>query len=93
VIQADEGMYCEEGERISIKNLTLLSKDTNPVITIHNSRQVLLDALQYKKGSELLMRLSGETTKDIRLLNTDVSNAKKDFQFADGVSNNVVSKR
>jgi DNA sulfur modification protein DndE len=92
-IQADEGIYCEEAEAIAIKNLTLLSKDTNPLVTIHNSKGVLLDTLQFPKGADLLMHLSGETTKEIRLLNTDVSNAKKDFQFAAEVSNKVLNRR
>lgn len=93
IIQADEGMYCEEGEGISIKNMTLLSKDTNPVFKIHNSKGIILDDIRYQKGADLLMNLSGEATRDIRLLNTDISGAKKDFQFADGISTSVISKK
>ncbi len=93
VIQADEGIYCEEGTGLSIKNVTLLCKDTNPVVTIHNSTQVTLDALKIQKDAELLMSLSGERTKSVRLLNTDVSPARKDFQFAGGASDKALSRK
>jgi DNA sulfur modification protein DndE len=93
VIQADEGIYCEEGQGLSIKNVTLFCKATKPIIAIHNSGQVTLDALKFQKDVELLMSLSGERTKNIRLLNTDVANAKKDFQFVGGVSENALSRK
>ena len=93
IVQADTGMYAEEGENISIKNLTLLTKNTYPVFTIHNSKGILLDNVKYKNGADLLVNVSGETTKDVRLVNTDLSNAKKDFQFSDGASSGAISKK
>jgi DNA sulfur modification protein DndE len=93
IVQAESGMYSEEGENISVKNLTLLTKDTNPVFTIHNSKAITLDNIQYKKGADLLVSVSGKTSKDVRLVNTDITNAKKDFQFADGASSAAVGKK
>jgi DNA sulfur modification protein DndE len=93
IVQAESGMYSEEGENISVKNLTLLTKDTNPVFTIHNSKEITLDNIRYKKGADLLVSVSGKTSKDVRLVNTDISNAKKDFQFIDGASNAAVGKK
>lgn len=93
IVQAETGMYAEEGENISIKNLTLLTTNTNPVFTIHNSKAILLDNVKYKNGADLLVNVSGAATRDVRLLNTDVSNAKKDFQFSGGASSAVVSKK
>ncbi len=85
-IIADTGMYAEEAEAISIKNLTLLTKETNPVITILNGKQIAFDNLRYQTGAELLVSVSGETSRDIRLLNTDVSKAKKGVLTATAVN-------
>jgi hypothetical protein len=74
---ADAGMYAEEAEAISIKNLTLLTKDTNPVITIFNGKQIAFDNLKYQTGAELIMSVSGKTSRDVSLTNTDISKAKK----------------
>jgi DNA sulfur modification protein DndE len=82
LIQADKGMYSEESEGVAIKNLTLLTEDANPLIDVRDSRQVTFDNLKYKPGVDLLVNITGGTSRDVRLLNTDVSNAKKDFQIA-----------
>lgn len=86
---ADAGMYTEEAEAISIKNLTLLTKDTNPVITILNGKQIAFDNLKYQTGAELLVSVSGETSRDVRLLNTDISKAKKGVLTATAAVNSV----
>ena len=93
IVQADTGMHSEQGENISIKNLTLLTKNTNPVFTIHNSKEITLDNVRYAEGAHLLMSVTGEATRKVRLTNTDLSNAKKDFQFSEGASNAVVSRK
>lgn len=92
LIQADTGMYSEEAEGISIKNLTLLTKDSNPVITLHNSRRMAFDNLRYRPNAESLIKISGETSRDVRLFNTDISKAKKDFQLAAEVPISAVVK-
>jgi DNA sulfur modification protein DndE len=92
LIQAETGMYSEEGDGIAIKNLTLLTKDTNPVITLHNSKRMSFDNFKYQKNTENLFKISGETSRELRLANTDISNAKKDFQISAEVPQNIVNK-
>lgn len=92
LIQADTGMYSEEGDGISFKNLMLMTKDTNPVITLHNSKRMSFDNLKYQQNSENLFKISGETSKDLRVTNTNISNAKKDFQLSAEVPKNIVLK-
>lgn len=92
IIQADTGMYSEEGDGFSFKNLTLLTKDTNPVINLLNSKRMSFDNVKYKQNSENLFMISGETSQDFRLINTDVSKAKTDIQIAADVPKNVILK-
>jgi DNA sulfur modification protein DndE len=79
IIQAETGMYSEEADSISIRNLTLLTKDTNPVITLNHSQRMAFDNLKYQPNTEALFKISGGTSQDVRLTNTDLSKAKKDF--------------
>jgi DNA sulfur modification protein DndE len=88
LIQSDKGIYSEEAEGVTLKNLTLLTKDPGALIDVRDSRQITFDNLKYKPSAELLVSVSGGTSRDVRLLNTDVSNAKKDFQMAPTTGNN-----
>lgn len=90
-ILADSGIYAEEAEGISIKNLTLLTKETNPLITILNGKQIAFDNLKYKSGAELLISVSGDASRDVRLLNTDVSKAKRGILTTPTTVNSVRS--
>lgn len=92
IVQAETGMYSEEGDGISIKNLTLLTGNTNPVVTLHNSKRMDFDNLKYQPNTENLFKISGETSRSVRVLNTDISNAKKGFQLSAEVPANIVTK-
>ena len=92
LIQAEKGMYSEETEGVEIKNLTLLTRDANPLIDVRSSRQLTFDNLRYKPGAELLVNVLGGTSRDVLLLNTDVSNAKRDFQIASEIPAGTVDK-
>ncbi|MEK7724049.1 MAG: glycoside hydrolase family 28 protein [Acidobacteriota bacterium] len=92
VIQADTGIYNEEADGFSYNNLTLLTKDTNPVITLQNSKRIAFDNLKYQINSENLFKISGETSQDLRLTNTDISKAKKDFQISAEVPKNILKR-
>ncbi|MBO3270831.1 glycoside hydrolase family 28 protein [Hymenobacter defluvii] len=95
VLESEKGMVCQEAEGVTLKNVALLSKDTKPVMEIQNSRNVLVDNLQYANSADLLVRLSGDRTKGVRLTNTDTKAAKKDVELGQKVSKKVitVSKR
>lgn len=92
IVQADTGMYSEEGDGISLINLTLLTKNTSPVITLHNSKQMTFNNLKYQQNAENLFKISGETSQGLRLPNTDVSHTKKDFQITAEVPQGLVIK-
>jgi len=89
-IQSRVGIVCEEANGIKIKNLQLLVKNTNPVISFLNSSNILFENVQYNKGAELLARLRGASNNNIILKNVDVSMAKKGLEFGTGVNENVI---
>ena len=84
VLQAAEGLDMTEGSNISLKNIQLITKNTNPVINIHNSKDIVLNKIGYKNGAELLLNVTGEKTRGLVLKETDTSKAKKKVAFGYG---------
>ena len=81
VLQADEGLDMTEGTNIRLNNVQLITKNTNPVMSIHNSQQISLNKIGFKKDADLLLLVTGEKTKGIVLSQTDASKAKKKAEF------------
>jgi DNA sulfur modification protein DndE len=90
-IQSKKGFECTEGDNITLKNATLYCDDKN-VVEVHDSKNLLLENIQYKPN-DVLLSVSGSRSKDIRLLNTDASKAKKEILLGAGVSEKVVKKK
>ncbi|MBH8559144.1 glycosyl hydrolase family 28 protein [Hymenobacter negativus] len=91
VLESKKGLLCQEAENIRLKNVTLLSTETVPVMEVQNSRNITLDGIRYANGAELLLRVTGDRSKDIRLVNTNTKLAKKDVQLGDKVAKKTVS--
>ena len=77
VLQADEGIDIQEASDITLNNITMIPKNTNPVTYILNSDNITLDGLKYKDNADLLTQVQGDRTKNIFILNTDVTKAKQ----------------
>lgn len=90
VLQADKGIDIQEATGISLKNIKIISKETNPVIDIIQSDKLLFDNISYKEGSELLFRVSGDRSNGIRIKNTDASKAKQPVVYELGATEKAV---
>ena len=91
VLESKKGLVCQEAENIRLKNVTLLSTDTLPVMEVQNSHNITLDGIRYANGADLLLRVTGDRSKDIRLTNTNTRLAKKDVQLGDKVGKKTVT--
>ena len=91
VLQSNQGVYCEEASGICLKNVTVLSNNTNPVITVENSNNIAFDNFQYKKDADMLMSVGGERTTNISITNTDLKLAKQQTQFVDNATEKVLT--
>ncbi|WP_460941753.1 glycoside hydrolase family 28 protein [Spirosoma daeguense] len=92
VLQSHKGLVCIEAENIRLKNVALLTP-AKTVMQIQNSRAITLDNVRYVNNPDLLLHISGDRTKDIRLLNTDTSKAKKVVTTDANVSANVLTMK
>jgi polygalacturonase len=88
-IQANKGLDMTEGSDITLKNVTLITKDIDPVMNIHNSRNITLSKISYP-NADLLLNVSGEKSRGIAVTATDVSKAKKGLEVSYGAKESAV---
>jgi polygalacturonase len=90
VLQADEGVDMTEGSGISLDNIRLVTKNTNPVMNIHNSEKITLNKIGYEKNAELLLNVTGEKTKDLLLSQTEAAGSGHGARFGYGATESVL---
>jgi polygalacturonase len=86
VLQAKHGLDMTEGSGITLKNVQLYTKETNPVMNIHNSKDIVLDNVKYNSNAELLLNISGEKSKNVKVINTDMKKANKGIEYSYGAT-------
>lgn len=89
-LQAKHGIDIQEATGIDIKNCTVLTKNTNPVIDIINSQDIHFDKIVYSPNAQLLMRLAGDRNGKIMLQHTDAGKALEKLKVELGASENQV---
>jgi polygalacturonase len=90
-IQSDKGINMQEASGIKFKNVKVISNNTNPVVDIVNCDDIKFDGLNYKEGSELLFRISGERNAGINISHTDETKAKQKISYEFGASKKAVT--
>ncbi|HEY0676827.1 MAG TPA: glycoside hydrolase family 28 protein [Chitinophagaceae bacterium] len=85
VLQAKHGLDMTEGSDITLRNVQLITSQTDPVLYVHNSKNITLDNIKYLQA-ETLLSISGEKSGNIRLHNTDASKAKQKIRFEFGAT-------
>jgi hypothetical protein len=90
-LQADEGIDIQEASNINLKNVTMISKTTNPLAYILNSDSINIDNLKFKDSVDVLLQVQGERSKDIKLLNSNTATAKQKLITDFGANDAMVS--
>ncbi|MCH5714955.1 hypothetical protein [Niabella hibiscisoli] len=76
VFQSDIGVDIQEASNITLNNVKVFTKKTDPVIDIINSDNISVKGLDYTKGTDLLIRVAGDRTKSVLVQQTNYSNTK-----------------
>ena len=92
VLQAAEGLDMTEGSSITLQNVLLITKNTNPVMNIHNSRNITLNKVGYK-SAEVLLNVTGDKSAGISLSGTDTKKAAKSVEFNFGATPSAVKMK
>jgi polygalacturonase len=90
VLQAKEGLDFTEASGIHLKNIKLITKNTNPVATIHNSQNIELENISYPDNTKLLFDIQGDKAKNIVVSKTNVSKAQKKTEFNFGANDKAL---
>ncbi|HMK04208.1 MAG TPA: glycosyl hydrolase family 28 protein [Ferruginibacter sp.] len=91
VLQADEGIDIQEASNITLNNITMVTKNTNPVAYILNSDSITINGLKYRDSADVLVQVHGDRTKGIYILNTDITKTKQKLNAGFGSSDAIVS--
>ena len=89
VLQADEGLDMTEGSDITLRNVQLITKETDPLLRVHNSRNIVLDKIGFTTA-ELLLSVTGDKSAGISLKGTESNKAKKEVEFGYGATAEAV---
>ncbi|MEN5234640.1 glycoside hydrolase family 28 protein [Sphingobacterium faecium] len=89
-IQAKKGIDIIEASNINLKDITIFSKETTPVVHIENAQNIVFENLKYQDNTTLLFDLYGENSKNIQVIKTDVNKAKTISKIAPGLSKSVL---
>ncbi len=81
ILQAAKGVDIQEASHITLRNVKVVSADSNPVVDVINSDNLVFDKLTYKSDAGLLFRISGERSKAINITGTDASKAKEQVKY------------
>ncbi len=92
VLQAQEGLDMTEGSGITLKNVRLITGNKNPVMNIHNSQGIALTNVKYN-DAEVLLNVTGEKSKGIKLSGVDTARAKKAVETGYGAKEGAVEVR
>jgi len=90
VLQAKDGLDMTEGENITLQNIKIYTKNTNPVLNIHNSKNITLESIGYNDDAEVLLNVSGEKSSGIVVNKTDTGKARKKLSVTYGASEAAV---
>ena len=97
VLQSRKGFVCIEADNIRLKNVALITqtktRNGGPLMQMQNSHNVTLDNIRYSDNTDLLMHIAGDRSKDIKLLNTNTSHAKKTVETTTDVPANVLTMK
>ena len=88
-----KGAEIVEAEDISLKNVSLFSSSTNPVVFINNGTNIKVEGLKYSSNPELLFSVNGEKSAQIKVDKTDFTSVGKTVEFSNGASENSFIKK
>ena len=91
-ISAKTGVTCFDVEDLKFNNVKILL-ERGPVFDIDNGRNISVEHPAYTTGAALFMKVAGTKSENIQLLDTDIKNAKKDFEFGKDVDSKVIIQK
>jgi polygalacturonase len=90
ILKVNKGAELIAATNIDLRNIRLVTRDTDPVVYLENSSALRFDSLLYNPGSTLLFSVNGDRCGNIRVTDTDVSKATRKSAFNYGAAENML---
>lgn len=90
-MKTSAGIVCIEGDGIAISNSTFI-QDTPTLVQLQNSRNITFDGVKYGAATNF-MNITGDRSKDVKVVNSDTSSGKPVVLFGDKVSKDVLKRK
>lgn len=90
VLQSDIGLDMTEANGIAMKNVNLITKNSDPVVNINNSQDITFEKFHYNSGTKLLINITGDKTKRILVSQTDLTKTNQKVRFSYGATDSAL---
>jgi polygalacturonase len=91
VLKTARGAELIAARNIEMKDIRLVTRETDPVVYIENSSGLRLDGISCDPGAALLYSINGDKCADIRVSGTEGSKATKKVAFNYGASASMLN--
>ena len=85
-IVAEEGIELIKTDNLTMKNIKIQVRKSNPLISLDNSRNIRFHSLTPTKPIETLVLVSGEETENIKFTINQTQEVKKLSKFIHGAA-------
>ncbi len=89
-IKSALGVRVQDARDVNFVNIDV-TPDKGPVVQLDQSWNITIDNMKFPAGADPFLNLIGKKTKNIKVVNTDLSAAKTDIKCEDGASRNAVT--
>jgi polygalacturonase len=86
VLKAKKGIDLQEADGLKFEDIKLVTAETNPLVSILNSKQVLFEKIQSEVPVELFFSVNGEKSSGIRVMNSSSTNVKQKVIYEAGAN-------
>ncbi len=89
-VKAKEGIDIQEASSIEMKNVEVISANTNPSASIINSDHLNFSQLKFSAATNLGFQISGDRNSHIIIEQSDLSNCKEKYRLDAGAVEGVI---
>ena len=90
VLKTDKGAEIIEANDIHMKDVTLISNNSSPVVYVESGSNITMNGFKYAPNAGLLFSINGDKNENIRVMNANLPNAPNKVAFNNGASPSVL---
>lgn len=81
VLKTRRGIECTEATGVVFSNIRLVAENSEPLISLQNSRDISFEKIRYDNKASLLFSVNGNRSRNIMVTGVDLAGAKRKAEF------------